>query len=70
MNDWVLLSGASVALLLFFIPTLISLGHRSRKRRVERLRAESFDSDLWSFEHPEANPKKAETRSSDRWVLN
>jgi hypothetical protein len=68
MHDLFFLSAISVAVFLFFLPTISNLLSRNRTREIERFRTENSESDIWSFDRSKSN--NVETRSADDWGLN
>ena len=68
MHDLFFLSAISVAVFLFFLPTISNLLSRSRTREIERFRTENSESDIWSFDGSKSS--NVETRSADDWDLN
>lgn len=68
MHDLFFLSAISVALFLFFLPTISNLLSRSRTRKIERFKTENSELDIWSFDRSKSSD--VETGSADDWALN
>jgi hypothetical protein len=68
VHDLFFLSAISVAVFLFFMPTISNLLSRRRTREIERFRTENSESDIWSFDRSKST--NTETTSADDWGLN